>query len=160
MRTLNIILISLLSTISLGLINLSDSSYIEKEFEKALSEKNFYLTRPASVEYNNLGTITASWYGNRFHGKETANGEIYDEMGLTAAHKTLPFGTILKVTNLRNNKSIFVRINDRGPYIDGRDLDLSKASAKALGMVKRGVVKVKIEEMSVAAAGDPVNSLN
>jgi rare lipoprotein A len=69
-------------------------------------------------------------------------------MALTAAHKTMPFGTFLKVTNLRNGKSTVVRINDRGPYIDGRDLDLSKGTAIALGMVERGVIKVKVEEMN------------
>ena len=69
-------------------------------------------------------------------------------MALTAAHKTMPFGTFLKVTNLKNGKSIIVRINDRGPYIEGRDLDLSKGTAMALGMIKRGVIKVKVEEIN------------
>lgn len=160
MRTLNIILISLLSTISFGLIGLSDSSYIEKEYEKGINEKNFYATTPAAPEFVDHGTFTASWYGKKFDGRETANGEIYDETALTAAHKSLPFGTILKVTNPRNNKTVFVRINDRGPYIEGRDLDLSKASAKALGVLRKGVVKVKIEELTVPSIAGPVISLD
>ena len=160
MRTLNIILISLLSTISFGLVGLSDSSYIEKEYEKEINEKNFYVTTPAAPEFVDHGTFTASWYGKKFDGRETANGETYNENALTAAHKSLPFGTILKVTNPRNNKIVFVRINDRGPYIEGRDLDLSKASAKALGMLRKGVVKVKIEELTVPAIANPVVSLD
>lgn len=160
MRTLNIILISLLSTISFGLINLSDSSLVEKEYEKAANEKNFYVTSPAPVAFLDHGVLTASWYGKKFSGKETANGEKYSETALTAAHKSFPFGTILKVTNPRNHKVVFVRINDRGPYVEGRSLDLSKSSAKALGILHRGVVKVKVEELAIPSQSSPVNSLN
>ena len=102
------------------------------------------------VDYVEMGTMKASWYGPGFHGQKTANGEQYDQMSFTAAHKTLKFGTLLKITNLRNKKSVVVRINDRGPYIAGRDLDLSKAAALALGMVKRGVAKIKVEEIKIA----------
>jgi len=160
LRSINIIMISLLSTISFGLINFSDSSIVEKEYEKAANEKNFYTSTPTPVAFINHGTAIASWYGHKFNGKPTANGEIYDETALTAAHKTLPFGTILKITNTRNNKTVFVRINDRGPFVDGRDVDLSRGSAKALGMTHRGVVKVKIEEMLIPAQGNPVFSLD
>ncbi len=83
---------------------------------------------------------TASWYGPGFHGRKTANGERYDQNSLTAAHKTLPFNTYLKVTNRLNGKSIVVRINDRGPYVGKRSLDLSKAAAHCLGSVQRGVI--------------------
>lgn len=83
---------------------------------------------------------TASWYGPNFHGRQTANGEIFDENALTAAHKTLPFNTQLKVTNRLNGKSVVVRINDRGPYIGQRSLDLSRAAAKCLGSTYRGVI--------------------
>jgi rare lipoprotein A len=160
LRTFNIILISLFSTISFGLTNLSDSSIVEKEYEKEANERNFYVTAPAPVAFVDHGIITASWYGKKFDGKETANGEKYDETALTAAHKSFPFGTILKVTNPRNHRTVFVRINDRGPYIEGRSLDLSKGSAKALGIMHRGVVKVKIEELFVPAQSAPVNSLD
>ncbi len=159
MRTINIILISLLSTISFGLINLSDSSVVEKEYEKAVNENHFYVAEPAPVAFLDHGVIKASWYGKKFNGRETANGEKYDETALTAAHKLFPFGTILKVTNLRNHRVVFVRINDRGPYVEGRSLDLSKGSARALGILKRGVVKVKVEELIVPGQRAPVNSL-
>jgi hypothetical protein len=83
---------------------------------------------------------TASWYGPYFHGRQTANGEIFDENELTAAHKSLPFNTRLKVTNRMNGRSVVVRINDRGPYIGQRSLDLSKAAANCLGSTQNGVV--------------------
>lgn len=83
---------------------------------------------------------TASWYGPGFHGRLTANGEIFDENALTAAHKQLPFNTYLKVTNRLNGKSVVVRINDRGPYIGQRSLDLSKAAAHCLGSTNSGVI--------------------
>ncbi len=102
------------------------------------------------VDFVDMGTMKASWYGPGFHGKKTANGEVYDQMSFTAAHKSLKFGTLLKITNLKNNKSVIVRINDRGPYIHGRDLDLSKAAALELGFVKKGVTRIKVEEIKIA----------
>ena len=113
-------------------------------------ENETIVADPSLVEYQNVGTMRASWYGPGFHGRKTANGERYDQMSFTAAHKSLKFGTLLKITNLRNHKSVVVRINDRGPYIEGRDLDLSKAAALSLGMVKRGVAKIKVEEIKIA----------
>jgi len=86
----------------------------------------------------------ASYYADSYEGKTTANGEIYRQGKITAAHKTLPFGTKVEVTNLSNNKSVVVRINDRGPYIRGRIIDLTKAAAKEIDMVGAGVAKVKI----------------
>lgn len=84
----------------------------------------------------------ASWYGGYFHGRTTANGEKYNQWAMTAAHKTLPFGTRVKVTNTRNGDSVIVRINDRGPFIAGRIIDLSKAAANDIGM--SGVAPVKV----------------
>ena len=86
----------------------------------------------------------ASWYGPGFHGSRTASGEIYNMYKLTAAHKTLPLGTYVKVINLENGKSVIVKINDRGPFVKGRIIDLSYAAAKKLGMLKKGTAKVKI----------------
>ncbi len=102
------------------------------------------------VEFVDKGNMKASWYGPGFHGRKTANGEVYDQMSFTAAHKSLKFGTLLKITNLKNNKSVVIRINDRGPYVHGRDLDLSKAAALELGMVRKGVAKIKVEEIKIA----------
>ena len=89
----------------------------------------------------------SSFYAEDFHGKLTANGEVYDMYGLTAAHKTLPLNTICRVTNMKNNKSLILRINDRGPYIKGRILDCSYGAAKKLGFVNDGTTEVKIEVM-------------
>ncbi len=90
-------------------------------------------------------TGTASYYGPGFHGKQTANGERFDMHAMTAAHKTLPFNTRLRVTNTDNGKSVIVRINDRGPYKRGRVLDLSKGAAQALGMLTSGTARVRCE---------------
>ena len=90
----------------------------------------------------------ASWYGEEFEGNSTANGETYDSNGLTAAHRTLPLGTKLKVTNLGNNRSIVVRINDRGPFVHNRFLDVSMAAARVLGFMGSGLAKVRTEVIS------------
>ncbi|HEV7344334.1 MAG TPA: septal ring lytic transglycosylase RlpA family protein [Devosia sp.] len=87
----------------------------------------------------------ASWYGPGFHGRTTANGERYDMNGMTAAHKSLKFGTKVKVTNANNGKSVVVRINDRGPFVGGRVIDLSKGAATAIDMIGSGTAKVSIE---------------
>lgn len=90
--------------------------------------------------------FTASYYGynDGFHGKKAANGEIFDKNAMTAAHKTLPFGTVLKVSYPKTGKYVNVRINDRGPYIAGRDIDLSYGAAVKLGLIKHGVGKVRV----------------
>lgn len=90
-------------------------------------------------------TGTASYYASEFHGKKTASGEKYNMNALTAAHNTLPFNTYVKVTNLSNNLSVIVRINDRGPHTKKRIIDLSKAAAKKIGLIQCGVAKVKVE---------------
>lgn len=87
----------------------------------------------------------ASYYGPKFHGRLTANGETFDMYGITAAHKTLPFNTVVRVTNLENDRSALVRINDRGPFVPGRMLDLSYGAAKKLGVVAEGTARVKVE---------------
>ena len=87
----------------------------------------------------------ASWYGGRFHGRITTNGERYNMYKISAAHRTLPFGTLVRVTSLENNKSVIVRINDRGPWIPDRVIDLSYGAAKKIGMVDEGVVRVRLD---------------
>lgn len=93
--------------------------------------------------YDKIGY--ASWYGRDFHGKKTANGEIYNMNALTAAHKTLPMPTFVKVTNLENNRSIVLRVNDRGPFVSGRLIDVSRRGAQLLGFEKQGVTRVRIQ---------------
>ena len=92
-------------------------------------------------------TGQASWYGTAFHGRKTASGEPFDMYQFTAAHPTLPIGTLLKVTNLRNRKTVVVRVNDRGPYVGERVIDLSYSAAQVLGYSENGLAKVKIERV-------------
>ena len=99
----------------------------------------------------------ASWYGPTFHGRTTANGERYNMLGLTAAHKTLPFGTFVRVTNIANGRALVVRINDRGPFIAGRIIDLSYTAAKILDIPNAGVMKVRLEVLDPKRAA-PVHA--
>ncbi len=99
---------------------------------------------PEELVLGNILVGKASYYGPRFHGKTTANGEKMDKFDLTCAHKTLPFGTMLEVTNLANGKSVIVRVNDRGPYSGSRIIDISLEAAKKIKMIDRGVQRVQV----------------
>ncbi len=106
------------------------------------------VTACARMRYSPTGRVQrglASWYGEDFHGRTTSSKEVYNMYDMTAAHKTLPFGTYVMVTNLKNGKSVIVKINDRGPFIKGRIIDLSYAAARVIDMVGPGVVPVKVE---------------
>ena len=103
------------------------------------------LKTKSKVKHRKTMKGVSSFYADDFHGKLTANGEIYDMYGLTAAHKTLPLNTIVRVTNLSNNKSLILRINDRGPYVKGRILDCSYGAAKKLDFIAQGTTDVKVE---------------
>jgi rare lipoprotein A len=96
----------------------------------------------------------ASWYGEPYHGRTTASGEVYDMHEMTAAHKTLPFDTVVRVTRRDTGQKVEVRINDRGPFIEGRIIDLSFAAAKRIGLVGDGVAPVKLEVLGRRAVGD------
>lgn len=109
----------------------------------------FLFTLGSSIAQIQKGT--ASYYADKFEGKQTASGEKYKHKNLTAAHKTLPFGTIVKVTNLENQETVEVRINDRGPFVAGRVIDLSRSAAEKLKFVNQGLAEVQIE---VLDAGD------
>jgi rare lipoprotein A len=103
---------------------------------------------PAPAAAPKLGhteTGVASWYGRPYHGRRAANGEIYDMEKLTAAHRTLPFDTWLRVVNLDNSKTVEVRITDRGPFVEGRIIDLSHAAARAIDMIGPGIARVRLE---------------
>ena len=108
----------------------------------AVDLDSFEPTIESELEATSLGSGTASYYGREFHGRRTANGERYDMHALTAAHKTLPFGTLVRVVSPTTGKSVVVRINDRGPYVKGRVIDLSRAAAERLGVHGHGVYKV------------------
>ena len=103
-------------------------------------------TKQQEVGFTQTGY--ASYYADKFEGKATASGEIFSQKKLTAAHKTLSFGTKLKVTNLQNGKTVLVTVNDRGPFVEDRIIDLSKAAAEQLGMLGNGVIKVRIETIN------------
>ncbi len=103
---------------------------------------------PASAAEEGL----ASWYGGKFQGRTTSSGEIFDTNLMTAAHKSLPFGTVVRVTDLDTGSSTVVRINDRGPFVEGRIIDLSRAAAEQLGIVGRGVARVAVEVVDLAAS--------
>ncbi len=107
-----------------------------------------YQLMPAAKGYSEEGM--ASWYGNKFHGRKTSNGEIYSMYGMTAAHKTLPIPAYVRVTNLTNGRQIIVRVNDRGPFHGGRIIDLSYAGAKKLGFASAGTARVRVEAIDPA----------
>ena len=104
-------------------------------------------TSVAAEDAKPLQKGAASWYGPGFHGKRTANGEVYDENGLTAAHKTLPMPAMVRVTNLENGRSIQVRINDRGPFEAGRVIDMTRRGAQLLGFIQQGTARVRVDIM-------------
>ena len=110
-----------------------------------------YYPLQTAAGYDEIGL--ASWYGSDFHGKKTANGQTYNMYGLSAAHKTLPLGTRVRVTRLSNNASVILVVNDRGPFVSGRILDLSYGAAKQLGMVRDGVAKVRISAIGSTPSG-------
>jgi rare lipoprotein A len=121
-----------------GLIALSPKS-------EARSSVSSLPPRPSVVPKEEPETGEASWYGEEFEGNTTASGEAYDSNGLTAAHPSLPFGTTVRVTNLNNRKNILLRINDRGPYIGRRLIDVSWSAAKRLGFIDTGTTPVRVE---------------
>lgn len=134
------------------------SSDIKKANEnpngKNISEKTFnnidkFSEKQEKAEESTKFRGYASYYSDKFNGQKTSSGEIYDKNKLTAAHPDLPFGTIVEVRNLSNNKRIRVKINDRGPFISGRIIDLSRSAAEALGMIQAGIVEVEITIISI-----------
>lgn len=119
----------------------SEPGFVEAVVENGLAPEGVAADGPAE-EHRVIAKGLASWYGGKFHGRRTASGEIYDKTAFTAAHKTLPFGTLVRVRSLRTGKEVVVRINDRGPYVKKRVIDLSGAAASALGFKSRGVSSV------------------
>ena len=145
-------------TVLNGEKNVENERILIEEFVPVTVKENTVNT--SAVRLIDRGTLKASWYGPKFHGKNTANGEVYDQMALTAAHKYLSFGTLLKITNPKNGKSVIVRINDRGPYIEGRELDLSKGAAIELGILEKGVARVKVQEVALGENNNPTVTVN
>jgi|SRR5271155_644775 len=137
-----------LSIASLGAGAASGPSSLEAakvnypQASKASGPKSRKTSSPKSKAYQ---SGTASWYGEQFQGKPTASGEPYDMRDFTAAHPSLPLGSFVRVTNLRNGRSVVVRINDRGPFVDGRIIDVSYNAARALGFKERGLQTVRLD---------------
>jgi len=134
---------SALSSIEVGFCEEAETDNPQAPLEEL--EKT---SEPAPPDQTGL----AAFYHAKFQGRPTASGESFDHKGLTAAHKTLPFGTLVRVTNLRNSKSVIVRINDRGPMQPGRLIDLTYRAARMLGFVHQGMTKVILEIMPLGAA--------
>jgi len=118
--------------------------------QSKLSKIDKKILRMGLKKTNQIFDSKASWYGEYFHGRTTANMEIYNKDQITAAHKTLAINTYVLITNKLNNKKLIVRINDRGPYVEGRDIDLSEAAAKILGSHKKGVVPISYQILQKA----------
>ncbi|MFV0391231.1 MAG: septal ring lytic transglycosylase RlpA family protein [Paludibacteraceae bacterium] len=104
--------------------------------------------------------VKASFYANKFHGRKTASGELYHKDSLTCAHKTFPFGTILKVRNPKNDKEVIVTVTDRGPFVKGRTLDLSLAAAKKIGLVNKGVATVEFTQLDKTLVDEAKESID
>ncbi len=139
------LLVYLLSTQGLSSLELrayAKGDEAKEKIEDIIEEKleNLKLKRTGDVFQSR-----ASWYGSQFHGRTTANSEIFNKETLSAAHKTLPLNTYLLITNLDNNRQLVVRVNDRGPFVEGRDLDVSEAAARELGGINAGVMKISYE---------------
>jgi rare lipoprotein A len=122
------------------------SSVVERTATASTKLHNASVRKPLAV-----WECTSSWYGDDFDGQPTANGETYDMYAATAAHPTLPLGSIVRVVNPRNHRSQIVRINDRGPYVEGRELDVSYEVARRLGFDQHGIAKVRLELLEVPA---------
>ena len=158
--TKTLIILVMISLVGFTLVSSEESKVDNMVKVNNNSSDQNSLVNASVINYVDKGVMTASWYGPHFHGKKTANGEYFNQMAFTAAHKQLRFGTLLRITNPRNNISVIVRINDRGPYIRGRELDLSKASASVLGITDKGFQKVKVDQVSLKGVNFPVISLN
>ena len=150
-----------IASLSAGAASGPNSSEAAKNFSRPavkaagpLALKKTHKSKPYQVG-------TASWYGVQFQGKETASGEPFDMQDFTAAHPSLPLGTFVKVTNLRNGRAVVVRVNDRGPVVDGRIIDLSYNAARALGFKDRGLQTVRLDLIHPATVAmlEPVANL-
>ena len=152
--------IYLTTVFSLGISTLSVTFFPQLSAASTNNKRNLLQKKVTIVSRNARNTLNAtanqfqiaqlisgraSWYGPKFHGRRTANGEIFNSNDLTAAHPSLPFGTKVRVTNLRNGSSVIVRINDRGPFVKGRIIDVSAAAARVLNMVNSGTASVQLD---------------
>jgi len=145
MKILAILLMVLLVACSPNVIyKTKDIANLNKSKVQSESGKSKKIEKKGKIFY-----YITSYYGKKFHGRYTASGEIYDMYKLTCAHRTLPFGTKLKVTNEDNGKSVIVRVNDRGPNVSDRDLDISYVAAQKIGLIGAGIKKLRVEIVKI-----------
>ena len=142
-----------LNFISLGLGNMATTAQVDSNSptQETGEKLNLNFDFQQGIEVANKATYSgkASWYGPGFHGRRTANGEVFNSNDLTAAHRSLPFGTKVRVTNINNGRSVVVRINDRGPFSGGRIIDLSAGAARSINMINSGVAPVRVEVLGI-----------
>ncbi len=155
-RLVQLAAILALSVTSVSCVRAVPPSKPPSEPPASLSPAQPRVQVPAGKEAETYSeTGTASWYGKDFHGRKTASGETFDMYGISAAHRTLPLGTYIRVTNLDNYKSLKVKVNDRGPFVRNRILELSYGAAKELGFVAQGTAPVKIETLDAVPQSGP-----
>lgn len=128
-------------------LHLGEGGIVKRGNPYQIDDK-WYYPLASGENYDEIGI--ASWYGEKFHGLKTANGEVYNMYAMTAAHTTLPMPSLVRVTNLENSKSVVLRVNDRGPFAKSRIIDVSFAAAKALGMIKHGTARVRVQTLQSA----------
>ena len=142
-----------LNLISLGFGNVATAGQVNSISSTTENNEklNLNFDFQSGVELANKAIYSgkASWYGPGFHGRRTANGEVFNSNDLTAAHRSLPFGTKVRVTNMNNGRSVVVRINDRGPFSGGRIIDLSAGAARSINMINSGVAPVRVEVLGI-----------
>ncbi|WOI54793.1 septal ring lytic transglycosylase RlpA family protein [Parvularcula sp. LCG005] len=136
-----------------GQPNVTPNPHVKVGTPYVIAGRTYY---PKAVPIGTVSQGTASWYGPKFHGRLTANGELFDQDRLSAAHKTLPLPSLVRVTNLENGRSAVLRLNDRGPYAHEREIDLSKGAAEKLGMREKGLARVQVEYLGPANLSDAI----
>ncbi len=151
MIRLSIVAVTLLTIAVLpsraGMCNRQTTVEVSDELIEPVDLKKSHVTTKKRTSKKRVETGEASYYADKFHGRPTASGEKYNKKAFTAAHKTLPFGTKVRVTNTANGKSVDVIINDRGPFKKGRIIDLSRVAAEKIGLLQSGVAKVTVEQL-------------
>lgn len=145
MKILNLTTMLLLSTSSIANAEITSTASQVDDSQTQISKNLQDVIKDKNNKVSNQKLITVSYYSSKHHGRKTANGERFNMYAFTAAHKTLPFNTKLRITCDQTGKSVIVRVNDRGPYVGGRQVDLSYAAAQSLGIISKGVAKVKME---------------
>ncbi len=163
MRSVSIVFLGSLLLLVVGFYSVSSDSIADETVAEpavvAVPEETVPAPAEVKVIYSDKKEMRATWYGPGFHGRRTASGEIFDEEAFTCAHRSLPFGTVLRITNPITEKTVYIRVNDRGPVSRRFDLDLSRGAARELGYMANGVAKLQVEMVSLEGMSFPVVSV-